>query len=73
MRITVKANPAAREQKIKKLDEANFVVSVVEPPIQGRANRAVISALSEYFKVSVSKIRIISGHTSRIKTLEVEC
>lgn len=71
MRIFVKAKPGAREEKIEKVDEVNFVVSVKEPPVQGRANAAIIKALAEYFGVAVGRVKIVSGWTSRQKVVEI--
>lgn len=71
MRISVKAKPNSREEKIEKISEEEFVVSVKEPPVQGRANEAIIRALAEYFGVSKFQVRIISGWTSRQKIVEV--
>lgn len=71
MRITVQAKPGAREERVEKVDEAHFVVAVKEPPIQGRANAAIIRALAGYLSVAPSRVRIISGYTSRQKVLEI--
>ena len=51
--------------------EAHFVVSVKEPPIQGRANQAILKALARFLDVAPSRLRIISGYTSRQKVIEV--
>lgn len=72
MRIFVKAKPNAKEAKIEKLDDEHFVVSVKEPPIKGMANAAIIEILEEYFKVSPSQIKIISGYTSKNKIIEIK-
>jgi hypothetical protein len=72
MKIFVKAKPAAREEKIEKVDENNFVVSVKEPPVHGRANAAISKALANYFKVSSSQVRLISGFSSKQKVFEIE-
>ena len=72
MKIFVKAKPGAFQNKIEKLDETNFTVSVTEPPIQGRANRAIVELLAEYFSVSKTSVRIISGATSRNKIIEIK-
>ena len=69
MRINVKAKPDSSENKVDKIDEVNFVVSVKDPPVQGRANRAIVKQLSEYFHTP--NVRIISGHTSRNKIVEI--
>lgn len=71
MRIFIKVKPAAKEDKIEKIDEINFNVQVKEPPVEGRANIAVIKALADYFGVSQFDIRIVSGFTSRSKTIEI--
>jgi len=71
MRINVKAKPASREEKVEKIDETNFIVSVKEPPIQGRANKAIIETLAKYFDISAIRIRIVFGATSRNKIIEI--
>ena len=71
MRIFVKAKPRAREDKIEKIDEQNFVVAVTEPPVQGRANLAIVKVLADYFQVAQSQVCLISGFTSRQKVFEI--
>lgn len=44
MRIFVKAKPSASHESVEKIDETHYEVAVTEPPIQGRANRAIIGA-----------------------------
>ena len=67
----VKAKPAAKEEKVEKIGETSFVVSVKEPPMWGRANIAIGKALAEYFKVSNSQVRLISGFSSKQKGFEI--
>jgi len=71
MRIFVKAKPKARENKIEKISESNFIVLVKETPIGGKANKSIIKSLAEYFNVSNSDIEIIRGHKSREKIIEI--
>lgn len=71
MKISVQAKPGAREERVEKIDETHFVVAVKEPPIEGRANAAIVRTLAAHFNVASSHIRIISGHTSRRKTVEI--
>jgi len=72
MRIFVKVKPAAQEESVEKIDEINFKVQVKEPPVEGRANAAVVKALAEYFGVSQLNVRIVSGYTSRSKIVEIK-
>ncbi len=71
MRIFVRAKPKVREEKIEKIDESHYIVSVKEPPLKGQANKAIIRVLADYFNLPQSQIRIISGLTSRQKTIEI--
>ena len=48
-----------------------YIVSVKERPIEGRANEAIIKLLAEHFKVPRSKVRLISGATSKRKVVEI--
>lgn len=72
MRIFIKVKPAAKEEKVEKIDDTNFNVQVKEPPVEGRANRAVIKALADYFGVAQFNVRIVSGFTSRSKIIEIK-
>jgi len=71
MKINVKAKPNAREEKVERIDESNFVVSVKEPPEKGRANEAIRNALAVYFRIASSGVKIISGYSSRNKIIEI--
>jgi uncharacterized protein (TIGR00251 family) len=71
MKIFVKVKPNAKESRVNKMDDATFSVWVKEPPIEGKANQAVIRALSEYFKVSQQNIKIVVGHHSKQKIIEI--
>ena len=72
MKIFIKAKPNAKEERIQKVTETNFVVFVKEPPVQGKANAAIIKALAGYFHVPVGNITIVSGFTSRSKVIEIK-
>ena len=71
MRITVKIKPNSKKEEIKKIDDKNFIVAVKEPPVDGKANKALVKALAKHFKVSSSSVRIASGHASKQKIIEI--
>ena len=72
MQINIKAKPNSREEKVEKISDTDFIVSVKEPPVEGKANRAIINALAVYFKIASARIKIVSGWTSRQKVLEIK-
>ncbi len=71
MKIIIKAKPSSREDKIEKIDESNYTISIKAPPVNGKANAAIIKLLAHYFNVSPSLIEIISGHMTRTKIVEI--
>ena len=72
MKISVKVKPAAKEEKITKVGESEYEVWVKEPPVQGRANAAVIRALADYLGTAQSNIKIVSGFTSKNKIFLIQ-
>ena len=71
IKIFVIAKPNARRVGVEKIDETHLIVSVKEPPREGRANYAVLEALARHLNVSLSNIRLVSGATSRQKVFEI--
>ena len=71
MKIIVKIKPNSRKEEIKKIDDKNFIVAVKEPPVDGKANKALVKTMAKYFNVSSSTVRIASGHTSKQKIVEI--
>ncbi|MCH7761349.1 DUF167 domain-containing protein [candidate division TA06 bacterium] len=43
-----------------------------DPPVEFRANRAMIHLLSQYFGISKSRITILSGKKSKQKIVEIK-
>jgi len=68
--IRIKVTPQSKTEGIVREEEI-FLVRVKEPPKEGKANRAVIKLLADYFKVSQGQITITSGFSSRNKTIEI--
>lgn len=71
MKIFIKAKPGAKIEEVLKIDESHYMVSVKEPPVQGRANRAIVESLARHFQKNPDKVKIISGFTSRQKIIEI--
>jgi hypothetical protein len=46
-------------------------VYVSEPPLDGRANRAVIESLAKHFDTKKNKVLLISGEKSKNKVFEI--
>ena len=72
MKISVKVKPNAKQEKIEKTGERDFLVWVKEKPQEGKANQAVIRVLAKYFGVPKSEVILLKGQTSREKAFEVK-
>jgi uncharacterized protein len=70
IRVHVVAN--ARRASVEPLEGGRLRVAVTAPPHEGQANKAVIEALAEYFRVPRSRVRILLGRTARRKVVEIE-
>jgi uncharacterized protein (TIGR00251 family) len=67
IRVTVKTN--ARENRVERVGDDEYVVSVKAAPKRGRANAALLNVLSKHFG---GQARILTGFTSRHKVIEIE-
>ena len=71
MLIKIKVFPNSKEEEVIRKSEDSFEVKVRAEPIRGLANRAVIDALSLYFKIPPSRIRLVRGFRERNKIFEI--
>ena len=69
--LAVRAQPGAKKTAITGVygegANAQLKIAVHAPPIEGRANQALILFLSEFFSVPRARIELISGELSRSK------
>ena len=65
--IEIKVIPNSNVEAV--VEAEPLIVRVKEPPTKGRANKAVVKLLSEYFN---ARARIVSGTKSRRKIVEIE-
>ncbi|PIQ75843.1 hypothetical protein COU78_00220 [Candidatus Peregrinibacteria bacterium CG10_big_fil_rev_8_21_14_0_10_49_24] len=72
VRFYVRAVPgAAQTNATEVLEDQSVKVRVAAPPEGGKANAALLKYLAKEFAVSMSQVRIVSGHAARIKLIEV--
>jgi len=70
MKINVKIKPNSKRPKVERTDDG-YTVYVFEPPIENKANKALIESLSDHLGVPRSRIRIASGLRSKNKVVEI--
>ena len=71
-RITVKVHPHARRTGIiGRLGDA-WKLDLRAPPAKGKANKECVRFLAELAGVSRSRVRLVTGQSSRMKVIEIE-
>ncbi|NTV28549.1 MAG: YggU family protein [Candidatus Omnitrophica bacterium] len=71
MIIDIKVIPGAKKNLV--VEEGGRIVKVylTSPPVEGRANEALIEFLAEHFGLRKSQIEIIKGLKSRNKVIKI--
>jgi uncharacterized protein YggU (UPF0235/DUF167 family) len=70
MKITVKIKPRSHHNKVE-VKDGIYIVHVTQPPVENRANIALVETLSEHFDIPKSRITVVSGFKSRNKIVEI--
>jgi uncharacterized protein (TIGR00251 family) len=67
--LPVRVHPGARANAVTGVHDGALKISLTTPPTDGRANDALIAFLAERLRIPRSRISLVSGATSRSKTL----
>lgn len=70
-RLKVRVIPNARKSEFSGYREDEHVLRLNAPPSEGKANRAALEFVSEFFDVPRTAIRLVSGEKSRHKVFEI--
>lgn len=70
-RVTVKVHPRAKRSAVTGRFGEAWKVDLAAPPVDGKANEECVRFFAELAGVARSRVRIVSGATSRVKMVEV--
>jgi len=71
MKVSVIVHPNSKKTRIEKDLMGMLHVYVNAPPLEGKANKAVIESLAKFLKVKKSGIILIRGEKSKNKVFEI--
>ena len=71
MILTVRVQPRASKDEIAGVMEGALKVRLRAPALEDRANEALCEYLADLLKTPKAAVRILSGHHSRSKRVEV--
>jgi len=71
--ITVRVTPRARKSEFAGvMEDGTLRIRIQEPPVGGKANRALIAFLAKVLGVRANRIEIVAGETGLDKIVAVE-
>lgn len=70
--LKVKVQPGANRNEISGMRLDMLRLKVTAHPESGRANKACVELLAKELGIPKSRVRIIKGHTSREKYIEID-
>lgn len=71
MYIKVNVLASSKKEKIEKIGDNRYLISVKEPAERNLANKRICEIISFLYKVNSKDVRIVNGHHSPSKMLSV--
>jgi uncharacterized protein (TIGR00251 family) len=71
MILHVEAKPNAHKNDYEIINENTLRIRIKAPPVEGKANEAIIAYLSEILHIPKSKIVLLKGAAAKYKQFEV--
>jgi uncharacterized protein (TIGR00251 family) len=72
VKLTLIVPPHSKKPRITQDSQEILHVYVSQPPLEGKANQAVIKALAAHFGVAKNRVLLLSGQTSKLKVFELK-
>jgi uncharacterized protein len=69
--IEVRIQPRARKTAVTGFLGSTLKVALSAPPVEGRANEALVEFFSDLFRIPRSAVQILSGEHSRMKVIAI--
>ncbi|KAA3647266.1 MAG: DUF167 domain-containing protein [Chloroflexi bacterium] len=70
--LAIRVTPRARRNEVVEvLSDQTVKIRLTAPPVEGKANDALINYLSDILDIPKSKIEIVAGETGRDKLVSV--
>ncbi len=72
MRLTVHVQPGASRSEVAGLYGDAIKVRLAAPPVDGRANEALLRFLAKSLGLPIRAVTLVRGGSSRAKTVDIE-
>lgn len=70
--LAIRVTPRARKNEVVEiLSDGTVKIHLTAPPVEGKANEALLKFLAELLNVPISRLEIVAGATGRDKLISV--
>lgn len=69
--LKVKARPGARVDELVEQADGTWLARVKAPPVDGKANAALVALIAAHFGVPRARVSIRSGASGRLKRVTI--
>jgi hypothetical protein len=69
--LAVRAHPGARKNAVTGIHAEAVKIALTAPPVDGKANEALVAFLAETLRLPRARIAIVAGVTSRAKMVRI--
>ena len=69
--LAVRVHPGAKKNDVTGIHAGAVKISLTAPPVDDKANEALVGMLGERLRLPRARITIVSGRTGRLKRLRI--
>lgn len=69
--MKIHASPCSSKNEVQGVVGGFLSLKITAPPVEGKANKACIELLADYFKIGKSHFKIMQGEKSKNKIIRV--
>ena len=69
--LAVRVKPRSAQDALEQQPDGSWVARLRAPPVDGRANEALIALVAAHFGRPRSAVRLVSGATARLKRVAI--
>ena len=70
--LKVKVKPGSRVDELTQLEDGTWLARVKAPPVDGKANAAVIGLIATHFGLRKAQVTLRSGASGRLKLFQID-
>jgi uncharacterized protein (TIGR00251 family) len=70
--LRVKVRPGSRDESLVEQPDGTWLARVKAPPVDGKANAALITLVASHFRLRKAQVTIKSGAAGRMKRVQLE-